>query len=249
MCMIKIEDSFELEFDDDVVKEEGTDSMTTIKMDDVDNICQFFEKLATPFDDLKITVEKAKEKKPEKTEEKTKEKDSNTASNNDLQLSPPWHTYTEELKAIFSGDPKVKVHTETENDEMKIVLRVEGIDKAIGIAAILPKSVNFGGVAVGIEVKSTGGVCGLVSDLNLLGTVNSVKRAFEGNKNVDDVIAVDDPSGLTHVFVCFKPIVVQFYNDEFFTPHGLSSMLLENAAFNVFKHVPYTHYTTAAIDM
>lgn len=139
-----------------------------------------------------------------------------------LQLSPPWITFYEEVKAMFQDDPSVRVVFDQQ--DMVIKLYVESSVKAAALEELLVKEAEFGTVSVKLTVIPGN----KVSD----SYVNAYARAFENNPTLVDTKSVTSPLGdFTYVIWSCRP--VQFFNDNLGDFQGKTTMLLEDVAYDV----------------
>ena len=144
-----------------------------------------------------------------------------------VTLSPPWTTYYRKLVALFNGDEDVKI--EYDNGDTTVSIYVEGEAKADAIERLLPKEVDFGNVTLTINVVPANTVDA---------TLNDLKIAFAGNKNVTDIVTTGGGFGtFPMTYVVFKKEVIQFFNDDLTDLHGLCSTLNEDIAKEVFGDI------------
>lgn len=154
-----------------------------------------------------------------------------------LKLSPPWITFSNEVKALFKQDEKVEVVYDDEEKVLKLF--VEGDRKFDALNKLLPTEKSFGNVTVKIQIVPAN------SDAEPT-VFDDVKAAFEGNNAVSYVQDVDTPFG--HMgYVVFAPEVVQFWNDDMSDIHGLKSTMYAEIARDVMAGDPHICYCTDAI--
>ena len=134
---------------------------------------------------------------------------------NQTHLSPPWEGLERKLAALFALDKEVSVEAKFSDAAKDIDIRVDNPAKAEALGELLPCEVEFGNVKVAVNVIP----CNKSSVASLLRT------AFAGNLALKGVTVVKDMT-----FAEFEPRAVQFWNDDFGTPHGVSTALLETLA-------------------
>ena len=151
-----------------------------------------------------------------------------------LKRSSPWVEYYRYIEAIFGKDPDIKVVFDEE--AICVRLLVNNNDKAEALKQILPASENFGGVELIISVIP----CNDKESKEQL-----LKRAFDGNPAVDDVVAIDGGAFPTpFTYVIFKKEVVQFWNDNLGDPRGMETTLYEEIARKLFNQQDGVLYCT-----
>lgn len=160
-----------------------------------------------------------------------------------VSISPPWCEYAEKLKALFKGDPRVSVgeigDTQTPGHKA-LSIEVLTHKKFVALEKILPKKVTFGNISLEI----------LLFDKENTTPEDNIyalyKDAFAGNYAVEKVIETTDATGLPHLYICFKPEVVQFYNDNMGDYYGNWNGLAQDIAREVFDKAPLgVHFCTA----
>lgn len=154
-----------------------------------------------------------------------------------LQLSPPWQTYAHEVKALFDGDPQVKVIFD--QNELVLKLFVENPAKADALGRILPAEKDFGNVKVQLQVipADNGKEESFASD---------VKTAFEGNRGLEYIRDCVTPFGEMH-YVVLTPRIVQFYNDDMSDVNGNRTMILQDVARDVIGNRNGVYFCTAGM--
>lgn len=150
-----------------------------------------------------------------------------------LKLSSPWIVYVRKLTAMFSQDPEVDVMYD--DDKLLVKVRVENDIKADALAQILPPEVEFGNVRLKVEVVPANSP---VTKAQLF------RRAFEGNPAVADVLEVNTMFTGDTTFVLFKPVVVQFFNDDLGDYNGICSTLYQEIAKDIFGENGEVFYNT-----
>ena len=135
-------------------------------------------------------------------------------------LSPPWYTIGNELKATVVKTPGVKVSEVVAAADGSYTVTVVTRNQARGVAlaSVLRSSHTFGGVDVRVEVKNAAGhsVAG-VTPTSAPRLAQLERQAFAGNKLLQGVVvrqATPVPGSSTSVYPVFRKSVVQFYNDN-----------------------------------
>lgn len=138
-----------------------------------------------------------------------------------VKLSTPWATHERKLKALFAKDPEVHVEGVFTDEEKHIDIRVDSPAKGEALALLLPEEVDFGGVKVAINVVPA----------NKATVASLLKTAFAGSPALEDVSelpGVFDTNTLTYAE--FAPTVVQYWNDDLSSPHGVTTTLFQDLA-------------------
>ena len=89
----------------------------------------------------------------------------------ELNISSPWVIFCKEVDALFKNDPDVMVDYNGEGT--RVVVRVEGAEKADALSKLLPRSRTFGNVTVRVEV--------IPANMVEENKVDLFRKAFEGN--------------------------------------------------------------------
>lgn len=158
-----------------------------------------------------------------------------------LKLSPPWVTYWKKLEALFDGDPDITVGQLYDlEDRKEIWIHVTDEKKYRALVDLLPTYPNFGNVKVKNVIKFNGAKSDVFEDL---------KDLFADNPRVQEIKEVVDFAQTPHLFINFKPEVIQFANDDTSDYYGLYSGLIADIAKEVFD-MPYSgaHFSTAPIE-
>ena len=127
--------------------------------------------------------------------------------------------YFRQVEALFKEDPDVKV--EFDNETNTLTLRVEGWAKAEAIEKLLPQEKEFGNIIVKVKV--------IPANTDNIDRLTLLKKAFEGNPAVDDIVKAE-VFGNTMNYVIFKKEVVQYYNDDISDFFGVCSTLYQDIA-------------------
>ena len=164
-----------------------------------------------------------------------------------LKLEAPWYTFQKKVKALFDRDPKITVGEIVEPDEGSVNylfdIEVRDHEKFLALDRVLPKTVQFGSVTLGICLYDEENEGSTEDALSLYETI------FHGNPIVKDVRLADDHTGTKHGLVRFQPEVIQFFDDDIYDYNGNWSGLAQDIAREVFKdEVRGIHFCTAAVD-
>jgi hypothetical protein len=136
-----------------------------------------------------------------------------------VNVSAPWWTYYRKLEALFEKDQEI--HTTFQEDEKRIIFRVENLDKAEALAELLPGTVTFGNVTVTIDI---------LSDSETDTRAELIKKALKGNPVLSYDQAVEGVmTNPLHYFV-MRNEVAQFWNDNLHDINGRESYLYEDLA-------------------
>ncbi|WP_370872872.1 hypothetical protein [Croceifilum oryzae] len=137
---------------------------------------------------------------------------------NNVELSPPWVTYFNEIKYSVGADPGVTVGPLIPvGDVYLIIVTVSGNEKAKAIATLLNPTITFGNVEAFVVVINTDGeqVFPLPCPLNAFLVASIVQTALTGNEFFQKVVVQPQlPNQPNAVYPVFKPEVIQFFNDD-----------------------------------
>ena len=167
--------------------------------------------------------------------------------NENLKLEAPWYAFNKKLKALFAGDKDIKVSDIYRPDvgEMSyfaIDLLVRKHSKFLALDKVLPPTVEFGDVTVGLCVQD------MENNFSEENPVELFTAIFEGNPLVKDIKTTSDFTGTEHAYVRFKPEVVQFFHDDISDYNGNWSGLAQDIAKEVFPNVNGVHFCTAGVN-
>ena len=157
-----------------------------------------------------------------------------------LKLEAPWYTYQKKVKALFGLDEDIDVGEvyNSDNCDYAFDIEVKDSDKFVALDRVLPKSVNFGNVELGIRLINTEDVSGTETAVELYQTI------FKNNPILKDIRTVEDKTGGIHGFVRFQPEVIQFFHDDISDYNGNWSGLAQDIAKEVFAN-RNVHFCTA----
>ena len=149
------------------------------------------------------------------------------------KLSPPWWEFYQKMEAMFGQDPEI--HINFDEKEMVLKLFVDSQPKAGALTQVLPSEKEFGNVTLKIEIVPS----------NKAGDISQLyKTAFNGNPVFSNVIEIDQP-GLPHFsYVIFKPLVVQFYDDNLMDAYGNVTTLHQDIARDIFDNEDGVYFCT-----
>ena len=161
-------------------------------------------------------------------------------------LEAPWYTYQKRIKALFDGDPDIvisDVDTESSDDGRYYVhITVSNHKKYNALFNLLPEVVNFGNVRLFFMLYDR------ENDMSSR-AIEEVKDLFEGNPHINDLIEAEDATGTKHLFVQFKPEIMQFYTDNTQSYNGVTSCLAEDIAKDCLEGAcAGIHFCTALVE-
>lgn len=151
----------------------------------------------------------------------------------ELNISSPWVIFCKEVDALFKNDPDVMVDYNGEGT--RVVVRVEGAEKADALSKLLPRSRTFGNVTVRVEV--------IPANMVEENKVDLFRKAFEGNPAMS-FIQSTKKSLYTACYAVFRKEVVQFFNDDLSDLNGMCSTLYQDIADDVFDDHPGIFFCT-----
>lgn len=160
-----------------------------------------------------------------------------------LKLSPPWDGYMSMLASFFAGDKRVRVGYCEDG-----VGTIEVFDQKMfdALSMVLRTKIRFGNVRLRINLVL--GECVKhdrngkrrqieMTDLQALKEVLRLNPAFSKIKSEKGAM-------FDFVFCIFKPLVIQWYNDNLGNPWKLSASTYEQQADFVFKRELGVSFTT-----
>ena len=139
-------------------------------------------------------------------------------------VSSPWVGYYHKLKALFGEDPDIDI--EYNEQENKILMRVENRVKAYALELLLPSARTFGNVTVHTYI--------IPANNNKIKRVDLIEKAFEGNPVFERVYKLDGVFANPISYVIFNKKVAQYFDDNLCDPHGNVSCLYQDLAKDVF---------------
>lgn len=79
-----------------------------------------------------------------------------------MKLEAPWYTYHKKVKALFERDSDISVGEIHASDyfDYAFDIEVKDSDKFVALDRVLPKSVTFGNVELGIKLINTEDISG-----------------------------------------------------------------------------------------
>lgn len=143
-----------------------------------------------------------------------------------MKLTPPWIGFFNKLEALFEYDSEVTLRYV--EDPTAVRVYVNNPYKAAALEKLLPKSRDFGGKTVYIEV--------IPANKDVEPSKSTLfKTAFEGNLAFREMIEVDGLLDKPVYYCMFAKDVVQYWDDNFGDPHGNVSTLYETIARDIFE--------------
>ena len=162
---------------------------------------------------------------------------------NKVKLSSPWVTYFNEIKALFSEDPDIKVIFDEESKTPEVKLYVNGQKKVDALEKLLPKEKVFGNVIVRTTIIPAN-----LEDPANEDMVQLFSDAFAGNPVLSRIKSVAGDFSFNADYLVFKKKVVQFFNDDLSDVDGKCSTLYQDIAKDVFGSIPNVYFCTDAFD-
>ena len=165
-----------------------------------------------------------------------------------VNLSAPWVEHYRKLQEMFRMDHQINVVFDAE--EMKINVYVDNETKAEALTDLLIPEISFGNVTVPIDVIPSNDpspnyhMHRFRYSNGEFTPEGKFRAAFAGNYVVDNVVPVVGLGGQQMLFVMFKPIVAQYYNDDIGSLYGLHTTVYEDIARVVFKDKPFVFFST-----
>jgi hypothetical protein len=155
-----------------------------------------------------------------------------------LKLSSPWAIYFRQVQAMFKEDPEVHVTINTQIPELKIF--VDDVDKADAMGEVLPATKQFGSVTLKISIIPSNEAANteIKKDQNVYSRLFARNPAWVTNTY---------SSRLNATFVIFKPVVVQYFNDDLADINGFCSTLYQNIAEAIFMPIAGTFFCTDTV--
>ena len=139
------------------------------------------------------------------------------------KLIAPWINFYREVEALFKNDRKVHVTFDEESYTLK--LYVDDTMKAKAIEYLMPKSREFGGVTVNVEV--------IPANKEIENVEEAFRTAFNGTYTLSDVVVEQTPLGVFK-YAVFAPEAAQYYADDISDICGNKTVLYADIAKDVF---------------
>ena len=147
-------------------------------------------------------------------------------------IEAPWYTFQKKVKALFERDQKIIVgeiyETEDGSPHFAFDIEVRDHEKFLALDRVMPKTRTFGNVTLGINLYDEENANGN-DNIDLFDTI------FRDNPIVKNIEVTIDFAGTEFGFVCFKPEVIQFPDDNIADFNGNWSGLAQDIAQEVFN--------------
>lgn len=143
-----------------------------------------------------------------------------------VTISPPWLGFFRELEALFGKDPEITLRYVDEPTAVKFYVDNEA--KAAALDAILPKSKNFGGKVIYVDLV-------LTNKAKNPSVASLFKTAFEGNPAFIEMIDIEGVFVNPIHYCVFAKEVVQYWNDNLSDPLGNVTTLYQDIAKDIFE--------------
>ena len=153
----------------------------------------------------------------------------------DVNLSPPWVTYANEVNAMFRDEFDVNVRTS--DDGYTINLYVKKADKAAALTKLLKPTVKFGNITVKVIVIPANKED--TTDVDSMKVVDLYKTALKDNMAFEEIIERAEGLPFAMNYVVFRNQVVQFYNEDLSDHLGMCSTLYQTIADDIFNRDQY----------
>jgi hypothetical protein len=152
-------------------------------------------------------------------------------NNKKLTLEAPWNTYRKMINALFEYDPEIEVGDVVdtigiESVDYTIDIKIKNHRKFEALQKLLPVRKDFGSVKVAIYIYDM--------ENNETNDIEMFKDLFRDNPIVSNFEKVKLPDGSERNFVCFRPEVIQFYDDDISDCYRNYNGLAEDIARAVF---------------
>ena len=151
---------------------------------------------------------------------------------NKLNLQAPWQTFAKKLKALFAHDSDIEVsdiYRAEDKDGVQIIdVSVLNHEKFVALDRVLVKEKCFGNVRIVINLFD------LENDKEDPG-IAVFKAVFKDNPVVAEIVSKPDITGTDWNYVCFRPEIVQFFNDDLTDVNGNFTGLMAGIAKEVFE--------------
>ena len=157
---------------------------------------------------------------------------------NKVKMSPPWDGHMSMLASFFAGDSRVKVGYCGDNN----VGTIEVFDTKMYVALqqVMRQKVKFGNVTLKISIIPANSVKAFKGEMTDL---QALKEVLKGNPAFSKIKS--EKGGMfDFVFCIFKPLVIQWYNDNLGNPWKLTTSTYEKQADFVFKRELGVSFTT-----
>ena len=161
-----------------------------------------------------------------------------------VKLASPWVIYYEQVKALFGDDPDVVIYYD--DDAMELSLYVDSSLKASALEQLFPTEKQWGDTILSIRVVPGNQQSKLITVQYRVNepfeTCDLMYYALCDNPHFKDVIHLDAMFNIN--YVVFKNEVIQYYSDNLGDPHGLTSILAQDIAKEIFETPNGVFYCT-----
>lgn len=140
-----------------------------------------------------------------------------------INLASPWIRYAKRVEALFWQDADVSVAYD--DTDMSLNVYVNGDDKAVAIASLLPEKKEYGNVTLTVRV---------IPSNDELTEADTFRRAFAGNAALVDVAEGFGPAG-DIAYALFAPDTVQLKEDDVSQFYGLTTLTFAQLAESVLE--------------
>ena len=154
------------------------------------------------------------------------------------ELSPPWWEFYHKLDAMFGSDPEIHMEFNDDDEDKEIKMFVDSQAKADALMQVLPMEKDYGNVKLKLTIVPSD-KAGSIAQL--------YKTIFNGNPVFSDAVEVDQPGYPHFSYVVFKPLIVQFYDDNLMDVNGNVTTLHQDIARDLFESKDGVYFCTESI--
>lgn len=142
-----------------------------------------------------------------------------------MELSPPWITFVNELRALFGSDPEINIVYLESSNEVKLYVTTD--EKATALSRLIPTQKIFGNVILKITI--------IPANLKDIPSEDLFAAAFKNNPVLNRIQTIPSSPFGNMTYIIFEKKVVQFPNDEISDIYGNKSTLYQNIANDLFE--------------
>ena len=158
-----------------------------------------------------------------------------------LKLSSPWVIFYREVNAMFEHDDEIHVLFDEDANEIKLF--VDNATKADALTRLLPTVKQFGNVELKLTViPADGGKPQF--EMDNLDIDELFELAFEGNEAYCFSETIHGIIMNNVTYVIWKKEVVQYFTDNIGDYHGITSILYQDIARDIFYNLEGVYFCT-----
>ena len=151
-----------------------------------------------------------------------------------LRISAPWKEFRNKLAALFAQDPQIKVEEVEVSDDpgcdYEIDICAYSHVKANALMELLGNAARFGMIQLKIIIYD------MENGITASTRARLYRDLFEGNPVFDSIQHVTGLTGTEYAYVQFKPVALQYFDDDLQDPRGTASALPQDVVRDVFKN-------------